>query len=144
RDLVNRLAEARAQAASPVSEAWGETGALLSALKDAPDPEGARPRLRAVLRRIVKEMLLLVVPRGRDRLAAVHLFFADSDRARNYVLIDRAAGANKAVRGKAHCWVRSLADVAKPGDLDLRKPEHARRLERALLAVDLAGLSETI
>jgi len=142
RDLVNRLAEARVQAASPVSEAWGETGALLSALKDAPDPEGARLRLRSVLRRIVKEMLLLVVARGRDRLAAVQLFFADSDRARNYLLIHWAPRSNKAVRGKAHCWVRSLADVVKAGDLDLRRGDHAKRLEAGLHALDLAALTD--
>jgi hypothetical protein len=36
-------------------------------------------------------------------------------------------------------WAKSLASAIKPGDLDLRKPEHARRLEQALAALDLGA-----
>src|SRR5262249_54065503 len=71
RDQAGRLAEARRKAAHPLSESWGEAKTLLGALADAPDPEEARLRLRALLRRIVVEIRLLVVRRGRSRLAAI-------------------------------------------------------------------------
>jgi hypothetical protein len=39
------------------------------------------------------------------------------------------------------CWrVVSLADVAKPGDLDLREPKHARELEALLTGLDPQAL----
>src|SRR5262249_30186148 len=69
-DLAESLAAARREAANPLSEAWGEAQTLLSILSDAANPKEARLRLRSALRRIVDEVRILVVPKGRDRLAS--------------------------------------------------------------------------
>src|SRR5262249_7197914 len=91
RDLATRLAQARRKAAHPLSEAWGEAKSLLEALKSAPDPEDARLRLRGALRRIVDSFWLLIVPRGRDRLCAVQVWFQGSGSCRNYLILHRPA-----------------------------------------------------
>jgi DNA invertase Pin-like site-specific DNA recombinase len=136
RAVVEKLAEARRQAANPLSESWGEFGTLARALDAAPDPEDARLRLRSVLRNIVASVWLLVVPRGRDRLCAAQVWFAGSDRRRDYLILDRPARSNQTVRRKAEWWAWSLADVVNPGDLDLRNRADAAKLEAALLALD--------
>jgi hypothetical protein len=77
-------------------------------------------------------MRLLIVPRNLDRLAAVQLDFSGGKR-RSYALLYRPATRTR----PAEWWARSLADVTQLGDLDLRNPEHAARLEVALLAVEV-------
>src|SRR5262249_45711882 len=62
-ELVGQLAEARQQAACPLSESWGAAQSLLETLDAAADPDDARLRLRSALRRIVEEIWLLVVPK---------------------------------------------------------------------------------
>jgi hypothetical protein len=101
-------------------------------------------RLRSVFRRIVDSIWLLVVKRGRDRLAAVQVWFKkDNGKAhRDYLVFHRCPRGNALCRIKGGWWVRSLASVAAPGDLDLRKKSDARQLERALAAIDLKGLEE--
>jgi hypothetical protein len=140
RDLVEKLAGARQKAAHPLSESWGEAKSLLSALGNAPDPADARLRLRAVLRRVVDSIWLLVVPCGRDRLAAVQVRFADGEHRRDYIVFHRAAKANQSARQEGGWWARSLAEVAGPGDLDLRDRGHAEALARDLEKIDLAAL----
>ncbi|MFL5338822.1 MAG: recombinase family protein, partial [Gemmataceae bacterium] len=76
KELAAALADARPKAANPLSESWGEAKTLLGVLEKSPDPTEARLRLRSALRRIVDTITLLVVPRGRDRLAAVQIHFA--------------------------------------------------------------------
>src|SRR5262249_29451523 len=67
KELAAQLARARAKAAHPLSESWGEAKTLLDALKG----DKARLRFRAVLRRLVDGIWCLFVQRGRqDRLAA--------------------------------------------------------------------------
>src|SRR6185437_2610518 len=70
RSLADRLGEAHERAAHPLSEAWGETQGLLSVLDGAPNVDETRLRLRAAIRRVVTGIWMLVVRRGRDRLAA--------------------------------------------------------------------------
>jgi DNA invertase Pin-like site-specific DNA recombinase len=139
RDLARRLGDARQRAASPLSEAWGECQSLLAALDDASDPHDARLRLRSALRRILQSIWLLVVPRGRDRLAAVRVQFADHGRAphRDYLILHRPPTKNARGGKPGSWWARSLADVVALGPLDLRNPEHARKLEAALAARNL-------
>jgi DNA invertase Pin-like site-specific DNA recombinase len=144
RKLQERLAAAREEAANPLSEAWGEAHSLLSALGSAPDPREARLRLRAALRRMVDGIHLLVVPRGRDRLCAVQIWFAGAAKHRDYLIYHRPARANNAGRWEGWTRTRDFADVLRPGDLDLRNPEHATDLERVLLAADLAALEAAL
>jgi DNA invertase Pin-like site-specific DNA recombinase len=141
KDLAGRLADARLRAASPASEAWGEAKSLLDVIAEAPDPADAKLRLRAVLRRLVDSVWLLVVPRGRDRLCAVQIWFAGGERRRDYLIFHRPARANQHGHAEGRWWARSFADVASPGDYDLRRREDARQLEQHLTALDPAGLA---
>jgi DNA invertase Pin-like site-specific DNA recombinase len=138
RDLAQRLAQARQKAARPLSAAWGEAQTLVGALGAAPDPLEARLRLRSVLRRIVDGIWLLVVARGHDRLCAVQIWFAERNKHRDYLVLHRPPKANKQKRVEGGWWCQSLATVAKPGDLDLRKPDHVRRLEKSLATMSLS------
>jgi DNA invertase Pin-like site-specific DNA recombinase len=138
--LAGRLAKAREKAAAPVSEAWGQFRTLVQAVEGAPDPEEARLRLRAALRRIVEAIHCLFVGRGRDRLCAVQVWFKD-DGHRDYLILHRRATGGSVGTRPARWWARSLAEVA-PGDLDLRRREDARTLAEALAAVDLAACGE--
>jgi hypothetical protein len=141
-DLAARLAEARQRAAHPLSEAWGQTQSILAALESAPDPKDARLRLRTALRRIVAGIWLLVVPRGRDRLAAVQIWFAGEKRHRNYLVLHVPPKANARARTEGGWWARSLTSVVRQDELDLRRRKDAINLEKALLAVDVDKLAE--
>ncbi len=111
-DLTARLAQARQEAKHPISETWGEVQTLAEALSTAPDPEDARLRLRAGLRRIVSGMWVLVVPRGRERLAAVQIDFAKGTR-RSYLIRYRGAGYCKPGFWQVASW--TLAEVRAAG-----------------------------
>jgi DNA invertase Pin-like site-specific DNA recombinase len=137
RDLVTKLAEARAKAANPLADSWGECQSLLSVLDNAPDPEDARLRLRSALRRIVSEIWLLVIPRRLNRLAAVQVHFTGKGQ-RNYAIFYRPPHHGFGGRREGQWWARSLAEVA-PGDFDLRRREVARELEAALTTVGLSA-----
>jgi DNA invertase Pin-like site-specific DNA recombinase len=140
-EVVEQLAEAQRQAARPLAESWGEARGLMMMLNKAADPDDVRIRLRTALRRTVESIWLLVVPRGRHRLAAVQVWFAGGRRRRDYLLLHRApwggAGGN---RREARWWARSLSAVVKPGDLDLRRPEDARALESLLTKIAITEL----
>jgi DNA invertase Pin-like site-specific DNA recombinase len=135
-ELAAELAEARQRAAHPLSESWGQMQSLVEILDGAADPRDARLRLRSALRRIIESIHLLVVPRGRDRLCAVQLWFTGGKRCRSYFIFHRAAGFHRAESWQA----LSLATVAKAGDLDLRQKADAAALERVLGTVDLDAL----
>jgi DNA invertase Pin-like site-specific DNA recombinase len=139
RRLVGLLAEARQKAAHPLSAAWAETQTLIEALDSAPDPTDARLRLRSAMRRIVDSIYLLPVARGRDRVCVVQVWFAGGKRHPDYLIFHRSARAGGRNGGSTpgHSSACSLADVMEPGKLDLRKPDHARRLEKALAALPL-------
>jgi hypothetical protein len=141
RSIVAELATAREAAAHPLSETWGECQTLIDALATARDPKEARLRLRSMLRRICAEMWLLVVPRGRDRLCVVQMFFVGGERCRRYLILHRRPVANAKVRteGFSGCW--SFSDVMKSDDLDLRRREDVAALEKKLLALDLETLT---
>jgi DNA invertase Pin-like site-specific DNA recombinase len=131
--LTEQLDALRQQAAHPAGECWGEAMSLIDVLDQAPNPKEARIKLRLLLRQLVKEIWILVVSKSPTRrLAAVQVFF-ESGARRDYLIHCQAAG---------HCrkgdWsVRSLASVADPADLDLRRRDHAARLERVLSALKI-------
>jgi DNA invertase Pin-like site-specific DNA recombinase len=140
KELGERLAEAERKASHPASAAWGEARSILEALDTAADPRDLRLRLRSALRRLINSIYLLVVPRGRDRLLAAQVWFAGGDRCRSYLVLHRPAKANASARQEGMWWVRSLATVAAPADLDLRRHEDVEELEAALAAADLAAV----
>jgi hypothetical protein len=141
RELVTALAEARSKAAHPLAESWGECQSLLAALDGAPDPEDARLRLRSVLRRVISEAWMLVVPRRLIRLVALQIYFAESGH-RDYFIYYKQAHAGYGGRKEPELWVRSLATAGVPDDLNLSKRADAKRLEAALLALDLTDARE--
>jgi DNA invertase Pin-like site-specific DNA recombinase len=143
-DVSRRLTEARQRAAHPLSEAWGQAQSLLAVLDSAPDPDDARLRLRSSLRRIVADIWLLVVPRGCDRLAAVQIWFTGYKRHRSYVILHRPPRSNGKTRKKGLRKVGFLPDVARIGEIDLRKRNHLPQVERWLTEVDVGLLQELL
>jgi hypothetical protein len=139
-ELVKLLKEARQKAAYPLSESWGTAHGLIDALAAAPDPTDTRLRLRSALRRIVESIYLLIVPRGRDRLLACQMFFADKERHREYLICHRSARGNARARSEARTRVGSLADVMKRGDLNMRREDDVLACEERLLAEDIDKL----
>jgi DNA invertase Pin-like site-specific DNA recombinase len=137
KDLAARLAEARQKAAHPLSESWVEAQTLLKALDSAPDPEDARLRLRAALRRIIDGVWVLVVARGASRLAAVQIWFAGKKKRRDYLILHQPAKANARSRTEGGWWAKSLARAVENGGLDLRDKSHAAKLEKVLASLDL-------
>src|SRR5262249_51322523 len=108
---------------------------LAAALAEAENPEDARLRLRAALQRRVREITVQIVALPqRVRVLFAQVWFADSDAHRDYVIYHKAP-ANR--NSKGGWWARSLADAADLGDLDLRRRADAKKLEAALLALDL-------
>jgi DNA invertase Pin-like site-specific DNA recombinase len=142
-ELAEKLAAARERAAHPLSECWGEAQSLISALDSAPDPEGARLRLRSALRRIVESIWLLVVPRGRDRLCAVQIWFAGGERHRDYLILHRPPKANGKATQPGRWGCTALKDIVS-GDLDLRNPADAKILEPVLAALDVGEVLDRL
>jgi DNA invertase Pin-like site-specific DNA recombinase len=139
--LTAELTLARQEAASPVLEAWGQARSLIDVLDNAPDQQEVRTKLRAAIRRIVGSIQLLIVRRGLVRLCAIQIWFTNTKQRRDYLIYHKQAHAGgMAKRTEARSMVVSLATVLKPGDLDLRQPDHARRLEKALTKMDLTAL----
>jgi len=140
KELGEKLALAAQKAASPLSETWGEAQTLLETIDTAPDREAARLRLRAALRRIVDSIWLLVVPRGRDRLCYVQIWFnaGKHHRRRDYLIFFRPSKANASARVPGFVKAESRPDMTAP--LDLRKRADARKLESYLASEDLETL----
>lgn len=135
RVIVSQLAEAKAKAAHPLAESWGETKSLAAALEAAADPDDARLRIRSALRRIVDEIWLLVVPRGcMVRLAAVQIHFRQGGR-RDYIIHHRNAKCRYGGLSPAKTTVKSLKDMA--GDFDFRKKSDAKQLQSVLETIDI-------
>jgi DNA invertase Pin-like site-specific DNA recombinase len=134
-ELKRQLAELRQQEANPRSVAWAEAQSLL----DVATTEHHRLRLRELLRTIVEEIRVLIVPRASHRLCAMQVFFRGGGR-RDYLVWYQA---------KARCrpggWVaRSLpADIA-PGDLDLRRGADAVALRQLLFEIDIKLLADAM
>lgn len=142
--IIRQLEEAKATAASQTSDNLGECVSLIGLLAEADERErdGLRRRVKAAIRRLVESVWVLIIPRGHERLVAVQVWFAASQRRRDYLVYYRPPHKDFGGRAEEHLRACSLADLPAPGDLDLRKPAHARRLEKALAALDVAELAE--
>jgi DNA invertase Pin-like site-specific DNA recombinase len=141
--LERQLTEARHEAKHPLRDTWDDTLTLAAAVRDAEDPDDARMRLRTALRRITQEISLLVVPRGMLRVCAVQFHFREGKR-RDFLILYRQA-SKPGGKPKPSAWrAGSLANVAKAGELDLRKPKHARALEALLSSLDPHALWDAL
>jgi hypothetical protein len=141
RVLIRELTEARQKAASPLHEAWGECRSLLNMLDAAPDPEGARIRLRAAIRRIVEGIWCSFVGRDSVRLAGVQIWFTGGER-RDYLIVHRPATGGAVAARAAEWWAGSLKEMVTTEDLDLRHKADASALAKRLSEVDMDGLIE--
>jgi DNA invertase Pin-like site-specific DNA recombinase len=136
---AEQLAAAKREAASPASEAWGECRTLLDTLKESPDQDDARLRLRSAIRRIVDSIWCLFMGRGLFRIAAVQLWFR-GDGHRDYLIVYRQPLRGPFRDRPAKLWKLSESEGAALGSLDFRKRADARKLERALADMDLSKL----
>jgi hypothetical protein len=102
-ELSGQEQAARERAARPLSESWSETNTLLDIVNNAPDRDGARLRLRAALRRVVSDIWVLAVPRGRDRLCACQIRFTGGGQ-RDYLIWHRPPRSNGKTRAEG--WWR--------------------------------------
>jgi DNA invertase Pin-like site-specific DNA recombinase len=136
REIEQQLRKARQNAAHPLSESWGQAKTLIAV---AADPD-ARLRLRSLLRQIVSEIRLLVVPRKRDRIAAVQVWFAGDEQHRDYLILHRPALVASGHRREGFSVARVLPPDLAGRTLDLRRREDAAALEVVLRDLDPATL----
>jgi DNA invertase Pin-like site-specific DNA recombinase len=141
RAVATELEAARREAASPVSEAWGEFRGLSDLLRKDNSDE-LRMKVRAALRRSIEEVTCLFVKRGRIRLAAVRVQFAGGDIHRDYLIAHRVATFNGVVRREPQTWVLSFREASR-GPLDLRQPKDAAKLQRELERMDLSAVTNS-
>jgi DNA invertase Pin-like site-specific DNA recombinase len=127
KQVSERLAELRHEEDSQPATDLGEAQTLIGMLNQAAaeQREALRRRLKVRIRQLVAEMWVVIVPRGRNRVCVLQIWFAGGNRHRDYIIWHNPRDA-----GDVRPF--SFADVAKPGELDLRKRAHARRLEKAL------------
>lgn len=140
REVDDRLAAARQEAADPLANSWGEFPGLV----DLATTDDGRVRLAAVLRRVVSKMWCLFFSKGRTRVAVIQVRFAGSNAHRDYLVLSQPAAAVGSGRGRKLSppkWsVRSFVTPGKKGDFDLRDRKHAAELEKVLAGLDVAGL----
>src|SRR5262249_17368509 len=138
-----RPSAAASQREGNTSADLGEAQSLAGMLSAPMPPEqlnDLRRRLKARIRLLVRELWVLVVPAGgKRRLCAVQMHF-HGGRSRSYLVFHqpgRSYGKGR-IEGRWRAW--SLAEVAKPGDLDLRKQKQAKQLESLLARIDVRAL----
>jgi DNA invertase Pin-like site-specific DNA recombinase len=142
-ELAREIEESTEVALVPRADRWRDLHTLIGVLDGASEAEreDVRLRLRAAVRRNVDAVWVLVVPRGRDRLLAAQIYFAEGRGRRDYLVYFKAGWANgRGSRVEGDWRARSLAEAAVPADLDLRHAGHAGRLARLLEGIDLAAL----
>lgn len=139
-EAADKLVEANQRAAHPLAESWGEFVSLWDALKKSPDPDDTRLRIRTALRRTVETIMLLIVPRRKQRLAAVQIWFRGGSH-RDYLLTYRKATGGAAGNRPAQGEAISLAKVADVKKLDLRRRDDALALAEEIAETDLSWLT---
>jgi hypothetical protein len=134
-ELAKRLADAKQRERTPRSTAFAAVKTLLDVAKDEPN----RLRLRELLRTIVEEIWVLIVPRRSHRLAAVQVFFKGGGR-RDYLIHYQAAAYCRS-GGWSAC---SLAGPTNSKNLDLRHKQDTGELAKILTKVDCGLLVEAM
>src|SRR5206468_1913597 len=123
--LSGELAVAQREAASPLSESWGQFRSLADIIAQDRSDE-LRSRVRSALRRTIKSIHCLFTKHGRNRLAAVQVRFVGGEKRRDYLIMYRPPVCNGyKTYSEGAWWARSLAEVSSP-DYDLRRPEDAK------------------
>jgi DNA invertase Pin-like site-specific DNA recombinase len=117
----------------------GEAQSLIRMLaKAAAGPaeirEDLRRRLKGGIAKLVTEVRVLIVRRGKTCLCAVQVWFRGGNRHRDYFVMHKPGTRYT----EGHWWVRSFADVGPP-DIDLRKRSDAHRVEKLLAGLDVSA-----
>lgn len=122
-----------------------EVKALIDELDTAGDKEDVRKRLRDTLWNCLASVHLLVVPRDRDRVCAVHLRFKEYQSC-NYLILYRHALGGLAVKRtpKPAQSAAVVLDSLVNRNYDLRKREDADELERTLLTLPPCLITQSI
>jgi DNA invertase Pin-like site-specific DNA recombinase len=129
RSLVKELAEARQEASNPLSGSWSEAVRLMA--------ENEPERLRTALLATVEGIWCVFAGKGKLRIAAAQVIFKSGAR-REYLIVHQGA-IGGAVGTRPASWrCSSLADAAQVEDLDLRRRDDARKLEKFLATVPLS------
>jgi hypothetical protein len=131
---------ARQGAADPASEAWGRFRSLAALLANDLSDD-TRTAVRTALRRTVESVTCMFTGNGRIRLAAVRVQFRGTDQHRDYVIAYSPGRSNHHVKRAGELWHESAAWDDNPGELDIRRPTDAAKVERLLRRLDLDGLS---
>ena len=128
--MAAELQRATAEAASDEAVTLGETHSLIDLLRKTSGPErdALRLKIKAHIRQLVSDGWILTVARGRDRLAVVQLWFQGGATHRDYLVAYVGGELSQ----------ESEAMPTLPHGLDLRRPDHAARLEKALLRTPAA------
>jgi len=132
---VNELQDELARTARPLARSWEECPTLIDAIRQSPDPERARLKLRAALRAIVETAYVLIVPRGSWRLVAVQFYFTGGS-TRSYLIAHQTAGFRRAGGMSPPL---SFADAGLPS-IDLHKTADVKKVERLLLRLELTAV----
>jgi DNA invertase Pin-like site-specific DNA recombinase len=123
--------------------ALGKAGGGLD--PDDPGPaQDVRLRLRAALARAIDSVWLTIVARGRDRLAAVQVWFAGGKRQRIYLVMHRPPKSNGKARVEGGARAAALASVVEAGDFDLRDRGDADLLRAQLERIDTGKLWDAL
>jgi DNA invertase Pin-like site-specific DNA recombinase len=135
--VAGQLQDELAKAARPAERAWRDFPQLADLVREGGDE--ARLRLRPVLRRIVENAVVLIVPRGSWQLLALQVYF-HGGVVRDYLVVRQVAGFHRPGGWAA----RSLAEAGHAGGLDLRDRDHVAALEQWLQAVDVDRLRQLL
>ena len=135
---ANELQDELMKTAKPLEKAWAEVPTLADLIQNADDPDLARLKIRPALRAIIESMLVLIVPQGAWRTAAVQIFFVGGG-TRHYLIANRTAGFHRKTITPEPL---SFADMGVP-TIDLRNPKDAEKTVKFLEKIDLnRALSE--
>ena len=135
--IATNLADASQRAASPLAESWGEAKSLLGLIDSTGRSEALMLRLRAVLRRLIDTIRVVIVPRGMTRLCALQVFFTGTreDRPRGYLIANRSAWAGKSAHRRPARWWAMARAFSRA--FDLRQREDAAGLTEELKELDV-------
>jgi len=143
-ELDRLIEEADAQAVKPIADSWQDVQTLADLLDTAEDKADIRIRLRSAIRRIVRDVWMIVVRRGLTQLCAAQVFFHAGETENNhreFLLVHRRRGGNQKNRPPVQPQLFSLGETFDPsasGALDLRQAGDAAALAKVLAEIDLA------
>jgi DNA invertase Pin-like site-specific DNA recombinase len=142
KQVSDRLADLQEEDAGESSANLGEAQSLIDMLAQTPPEqrEEVRRRLKGRIRQLVEGMWMVVVPRGRDRVCVLQVWFARGGRRRDYVIMYKPGKSSGPARTEGQWWAQSLSALVQADALDLRRREDAAELAAEIQGIDLTAL----